>query len=607
MELVLNYIVESSVSLGIFALVYRLMIKKAQVLWFNRLYILASIIFTAVLPFLHFRLPETGGANLLPIVIAGGNYTLLEAITIFGESTTRLAGRPVINFSWIKAIYLIGFLLLVVRFILSLQGLYHFGRKARFEKMSEYILVDTNAQHSPFSFFGLLFVNRSNYGEDELDTIIKHELTHIQLKHSADILLVELVLIIQWFNPFIWLFRNDLKEVHEFQADRKALQSGISPARYKQLLLCEALGSRFAMVNNLNQTLIKKRLKMMNYKIKNTPGLIKPVVMAFVMVFLTIAFACENKESKIFTQVEQMPEFPGGMEALMRYVQNNLVYPQEAADEQAGGKVVVSFVVNNEGFVTEAKIEKGVSEVLDNEALRVVNLMPKWSPGKNRGKTVNVQFTLPIMFSPPEETNPEETFVIVENMPKYPGGFEAFQRFVKENVTYPAEAKDNGHTGTSYIQFCVNPEGKVTKVEVAKSSGNPLLDAEAIRVIRMSPLWEPGTQQGEKVTVKFNLPVHFFLDNQKGTIVIKDVSVQNEQMSIKAEFAKNSENVTIVRGKVFDLSGKPLEGVAVVIEGTTAGTITTSNGSFELKTGNSGEYLVFSHIGKETAKLKIER
>ena len=105
-----------------------------------------------------------------------------------------------------------------------------------------------------------------------------------------------------------------------------------------------------------------------------------------------------EKEEEIFQVVEQQPEFPGGMAELMKYLQKNIKYPSICQEQGIQGRVIVQFVVNTDGSIVDAQVVKPVNPYLDKEALRVVSIMPKWSPGKQRGKAVRVRFTLPVTF-----------------------------------------------------------------------------------------------------------------------------------------------------------------------------------------------------------------
>jgi len=106
----------------------------------------------------------------------------------------------------------------------------------------------------------------------------------------------------------------------------------------------------------------------------------------------------ENANNDVYEMVEEMPEFPGGTEALMQYITGAIKYPVSSQEKGAQGRVAVTFIVSKEGDVTNAEIIRGVDDALDEEALRIVNAMPRWKPGRDKGENVNVRFTLPIRF-----------------------------------------------------------------------------------------------------------------------------------------------------------------------------------------------------------------
>jgi len=124
-----------------------------------------------------------------------------------------------------------------------------------------------------------------------------------------------------------------------------------------------------------------------------------PVLILSVFLLQPVNAQGDEKRDSVYTNVDQLPEFPGGNEALKNYVLNEIVYPPEAKKEGIQGKVFISFTVNKKGAVTDAKIVKGVHGLLDKEALRVIENMPKWTPGKHQGKVVSVSYTLPVQFA----------------------------------------------------------------------------------------------------------------------------------------------------------------------------------------------------------------
>ncbi len=228
-----------------------------------------------------------------------------------------------------------------------------------------------------------------------------------------------------------------------------------------------------------------------------------------------------------FAAVEQMPEFPGGFESMAKFLSENLKYPAKARENNEYGTVFVSFVVLKEGQIIDATIAKGVSEALNAEALRVVQAMPKWNPGKQSGKEVPVRVSLPIRFSLSNSANQEnanasvasstptvsasnEPFVAVEQMPEFPGGVESLKKYLSQNLKYPANARKSGITGKVFTSFVVQEDGTLADFKVNKGVSEEI-DAEAMRVIKSMPKWTPGYQSGKAVSVRYTLPIGFAL------------------------------------------------------------------------------------------------
>jgi TonB family protein len=604
MEIVTNYIIESAIGLGILTVIYRLILRQKANLAFNRFYLLFSILFSAVLPLISIDYKSSSESILLPEFIVGNQgILLLDSVAVYATGMNQKITTVLQEVSWMKFIYLTGIFILLCRTLFGLYRLRLFKRKAVLEKFPMYTLVNSNSNVEPFSFFNFVFINKALYNDKEFQAIINHELAHIQLKHSMDNLLLEIMFVIQWFNPFIWLLRLDLKEIQEFQADRNTIEKGINPLFYKELLLGQALGTRFALGNSFNQLLIKKRLKMINSKINNSIGFVRISALSLIVCMVLIVFACEQKstgEQEVYTQVEIMPEYPGGFDGVRKFLAENIKYPAAAEEMGISGRVFVSFVVSETGEVTNAKVERGVDPELDAEALRVINQLPNWKPGVEKGKKVPVKFTMPIVFS--LNTN-EETYVIVEEMPKFKGGEKGMMDFIRKNVLYPKEAREKNIEGKALVNFTVDKSGKVKSVKIRRSSGNEFLDKEAIRVVQSMPDWEPALQGGQKVEVKFTIPLDFIMTNKGGAIVVKESELLGEKIDVHVDFEKVDDKI-IATGCAKDQSGTPLEGTSVVIKGTANGTVTGHDGNFSIILGSDTQELVFSYVGKETVVVR---
>jgi TonB family protein len=205
-----------------------------------------------------------------------------------------------------------------------------------------------------------------------------------------------------------------------------------------------------------------------------------------------------------------MPEYPGGMEALIEYLGSNINYPDQAKQEGIEGKVFVNFIVEKDGSVGETKVIRGIGGGCDEEAIRVVSQMPDWIPGTQLGEAVRVSYNLPINFKL-EEKDKDTIFNVVEVMPEFPGGNEALFSYLSKNIKYPENAKKEGINGRVFINFIIEKNGKVGEVKLLRGIGGGC-DEEAMRVVSEMPNWKPGLQDGQPVRVSYNIPIKFALN-----------------------------------------------------------------------------------------------
>lgn len=225
-------------------------------------------------------------------------------------------------------------------------------------------------------------------------------------------------------------------------------------------------------------------------------------------------------DSQVYSKVEQLPEFPGGFDALEQWKKQHIVYPKQALESGAEGQVVVRFTIRETGEVADAEILRSIDPALDKEALRLVNSMPKWMPGKQDGKAVNVRWDEPVTFTLPSAENKvvmegetkedNKIFDVVEQQPSFPGGQGALMQWLRDNMKYPTEAAENGIEGRVIVQFVIRKTGDVSDGRVARGV-DPSLDKEALRLISIMPKWIPGKQNGKIINVRYTLPITFKL------------------------------------------------------------------------------------------------
>jgi TonB family protein len=411
------YFTKTIISLSILYAVYRLFLRKETFFKFNRIYLIGSVIISMLIP--GFTVLNFTATNSEPL------YYVLNTVTITnkGLMTGYSGSSSLTQIVWI--VYFAGVILFSLLFLFRIFQLIVFVNKYGITKEGGVKYVITDGHYAPFSFFNLIFIN-STISKTDKEKVVVHERVHVNQLHSLDVLFFELLAIFQWFNPIVWLYKKSIKEVHEFLADEGVLTKGVEKSSYQELLLALALGVNVTdLTNNFNTTQIKRRFIMMT---KMKSGLIAKVRILMVVPFAAVAlllFACNNNENKkeettqnkvdsvkeqttvvqenvvegkVYDEVEQMPVYGKSQSDLSNYLASNIKYPQEAKEKNIQGKVLVSFVVAKTGAVTNVKVDKSVNKLLDAEAVRVVSAMPNWTPGKNKGEAVNVNFVLPISF-----------------------------------------------------------------------------------------------------------------------------------------------------------------------------------------------------------------
>ncbi len=442
--MILSYSLISSVILACCYLAYKLFLSGERQHEMNRNLIL-----------LIYALSLTVPITLLALILHTPHISPTTAANIeIGEITTGMAEAggnagilSSVNFlDLVFKIYIAG---LIVTLLYYLFGIAMLGRLMMKGERTEFgnftlILIDGNRKFAPFCWHKSIVMRRKDYEEDG-DMILIHEYAHLKLAHWSDLILAYLTICLQWYNPIAWAMREELRDIHEYQADESVIDSGVDTKEYQMLLLKRAVGSRFQTIaNSLNHSKLKKRVTMMYEKktslrrkmfalalvpalgagialtsIPSVAGVLESIatISAESTTFTSAESPSETtapaKDKTVYVQVEDQADFPGGMQAMMQYIMNNIRYPESAMKNDIQGRVIVKFVVNEDGSVSDAEVLKGVDEELDNEALRVVNSMPKWTPGKVGGKAVASYFTLPVNFrlqnpAPKEETAKEE-------------------------------------------------------------------------------------------------------------------------------------------------------------------------------------------------------
>lgn len=431
MNSILNYILESSICLALAILFYKLVLDRLTHYEWNRVTILSFLVASLTIPLLNFDLkvgsPEMSQTLSLPMVTVGENVS--AAVTTTATSVNYF---PFL----LAAVYVLGLLYFLTQLGL---GLYRVGLMVRVGERSQYMgfTVITNPNFQPSSFFRFIFLPSFDPSDDNDRQIFLHETVHVRRSHTLDLLTIQLVKVVFWFNPLLYVFETMIREVHEFEADG-AVSKVYSKKHYSFLLLNQlAKESGLVISHPFNQFQTKKRIIMMNQPKSNDAQKLRFLFLVPLLGMMFFIFSCnltpeEELEGptqmgekqvamgpsdllsrartlgadgeEIFDVVEDQPNPPGGMAGWNEYLKANLTYPKEAKQMGVEGTVIVVFVVNSDGSISDVEILRGIGAGCDEEAIRVVENAPNWTPGYQRDRVINTRMRMPIRFKLSQES-----------------------------------------------------------------------------------------------------------------------------------------------------------------------------------------------------------
>ena len=426
----LTYDLKVAVLLAVFYMFYRLMLARETFHRVNRIILLLTAVASFVLPLCVITIHETVTMQRAAQVAVGS----FQVDMMDEEPATPL---------WqivLPILFIIGMMVTLVHTLSSLFRIIRIIRHSERYPQTDgtTICVTGNASLTPFSWMHYIVMNRSDY-ETYDAAILAHERGHIRLHHSWDLLFVDTLTALQWYNPAMWMLRSDLRAIHEYEADAAVLSQGINARQYQYLLITKAAGiGGYSLANGISHSTLKNRINMMLHTKSDRSRLLKllallPIVGIALAVNAekvvdvrydepqkqntkkkvkgvaekkadtsetnTAVGTFEPVQGDVFDVVEEMPQYPGGPQALFKFLGENVQYPAEAEKAGIQGRVIATFVVEKDGSISQPTIVKSVDPLLDAEAIRVISAMPNWIPGKQNGKVVRVKYTVPLSFN----------------------------------------------------------------------------------------------------------------------------------------------------------------------------------------------------------------
>ena len=630
MGTLLIYIMKSAVCLAVFYLFYKLLMSRETFHRFNRFSLLGLMIICSIIPFVKISIDS-------PTESVQGAVSMDELLTapviinsdIAPQSNDYSAMEYIIVFA--SAIYIIGILFFTAREIFQFRKVLNITRKGTEEDISLYInnnvknikLIVTDENISPFSCMKRIVISRTDLEENGRE-ILCHEMAHISNHHSIDLIMADICILLQWFNPASWLIKSELQNVHEFEADETVIRNGIDAKNYQLLLIKKAVGSRlYSIANSFNHSKLKKRITMMMKK-KSSPWARAKYLYVLPLAAVAVAAFAHPEISKLSDEISSVKvnDFSAiteNHEVENTYSKpNGLILVEGTVVDDATGKAIkgASILERGSTYGTISDENGKFSLRVTENSVIVVSYVGKQTCSfvasaievKNmKDKPIRmkdeVQVTDEVVVvgyeqeeTPQKEDVPKastsqngEVYIVVEQMPEYPGGMSELMKYIARNIKYPADAVREKKQGRVIVQFTVGTDGYTSDFKVIHSV-SPSLDAEAKRVLANMPKWTPGMQRGKAVPVKYTVPVTFRLDKQDKAEA--KTTTGSPTMPGNVSFNKSLENVLILiddkvaSQKEFNaLNPQNIERIEVIKEANKAQEIFHKYGVFDKKEG----------------------
>ncbi|OCB75562.1 peptidase M56, BlaR1 [Flavobacterium piscis] len=404
------YLLKSGILLLVFYAVYKLWLENEKMFRFNRIYLLGSLVFSFVIP-LQLISIASGFSNKI------GFIQLEELVIQKNNENVEMISINDFVFVLIGVVYAFIVLMLTIRFVLNLYSFYKRIKNNQVEFIQGEKIVLIEQPILPHSFWKSIFINKNEFEKGKIPSeLIAHEKAHLDQKHTLDILFIEVLQIVFWFNPLLVFYKKAIKLNHEFLADEAVNKQFGSVKSYQNLLLDFASNKNtVALASNINYLITKKRLLMMTKKESPIKIVLKVFSVGVVYALLLFVFSTKvtaqkalnkadvkEKDLYVLADVEKLPEFPGGLTEFYKFIGKNFKMSAEANKIKIKGKAYMQFIIEKDGSLSDIKTIKDPGYGLGDEAIRVLKLSPKWTAATQEGKAVRVMYSLPITFQSAE-------------------------------------------------------------------------------------------------------------------------------------------------------------------------------------------------------------
>ena len=541
------YILKTSVCLAMFYLFYRLLLSKETFHRFNRVALLGVLVLSCLIPMIEVTTHDASGFLVLEEMILMAE---VEPAGVMDETSNPFPWRALM-----LLVYMAGILFFVIRHLWSLGRMLRLLRVSRKEDLGDGItlFVHDDKEVAPFSWMKNIAVSETDLAESR-EAVLMHERAHIHNRHSWDLLLGEVCVFFQWFNPAAWLLKQELQTIHEYEADEWVIENGIDAKTYQLLIIKKAVGARlYSIANSFNHSSLKKRITMMIKKKSNPWARLKYVYVLPLAAVAVAAFArpeVSNELAEISTakvndltsivKAEEVKSVENssdekfklsgtvveaarknvpviGASVIIRGTTNGTLTDMDGKFVMTGVKMGDVIQVSFVGYQTQSVVVKDETPLNilmrdDVQNLEEMTVVGYASDGVGASSVEHPKKVVAVVDIPKAKEEPQEevVFQVVEEMPQFPGGLSEAMKFLAKNIKYPVEAQQAKIEGRVIVRFVVGRDGSVSDVEVMRGV-SPELDAEAVRVVSLMPKWIPGKQRGKAVAVKYTMPIMFRL------------------------------------------------------------------------------------------------
>ncbi|HYF69393.1 MAG TPA: M56 family metallopeptidase [Ohtaekwangia sp.] len=525
----LNYLIEANAGLCFFALACALLLKRDTDFKVKRMLFLAGVMASVIFPMFHIKtnhiaLPAL--SDVIPVV-------WLPEFTLQAES--GMAKNSQGSFSiWklIAMIYACGVVFFLSLFLIQLIRLIRIIKQSATHRVNNLIIAESNDSYPSFSFFNFIFIGQASaLSQHEKEQIIAHEQVHAQQRHSFDIIVINIIGIFFWFNPVVRIYRKIFVQLHEFEADARAVKTH-DVNEYCNLLARVALMSAdIRMANYFNNSLTLKRIEMIR-KIKMKLHRWKIATVGSMLLIFFVTVACHDQVIQEVTDIAQSSTMALDVPAVVQQQ-----YDQLKANHPDLKLLLIE--VDAEGKAKLEAMQQQMNQLDQSQIAGVHMFKPTAVNNEPVRNFMIIQYNEQIA-DISERSKSNETYTIVEESAAPVGGMPALYDFLSENITYPKESRASGIEGKVLVGFVVEPDGTITSLSVLKGV-DPAIDAEALRVMALSPKWTPAKNKGMLVRQKLVLPINFSLGDKEDT---KKKTSSLEDLYFQFPIAKKKANST---------------------------------------------------------------